>query len=38
MKQKVNFYDFCDAFRSYGRQDSFSYEAQRALFDWLETP
>ena len=36
MKQIVNFYDFCDAFHSYGRQDSFSYEAQRALFDWLE--
>lgn len=36
MKQTVNFYDFCDAFHSHGRQDSFSYEGKRALFDWIE--
>lgn len=27
---------FCDAFFDMGRQDSFSYEAKRCLFDYLE--
>jgi hypothetical protein len=36
MKQTVNFCDFCDAFRNHGRQDSFSHEGKRALFDWIE--
>ncbi len=36
MKQTINFYDFSDAFRKAGRGDQFSYEGQRALFDYLE--
>lgn len=36
MKQTVNFNDFCDAWRKHGRNDSFSYEGKRALFDWIE--
>jgi len=36
MKTSVSFCDFCDAFRAYDRQDSFSYEAKRVIFDYLE--
>lgn len=36
MKQSVNFSDFCDAFRQAGRDDSFSYEGKRVLFEYLE--
>ena len=36
MYQTVSFSDFCDAFRSMGRNEQFSYEGKRALFDWLE--
>ena len=36
MKTSVNFSDFCDAFCAAGRNDSFSYDGKRALFDWLE--
>lgn len=36
MKQKVNFHRFQDAFQNMGRGSQFSYEAQRALFDYLE--
>lgn len=36
MKQSVNFSEFVDAFRAHGRQDQFSYEGKRALFDYLE--
>lgn len=36
MKDSVNFYDFCDRFRSHGREDSFSYEGKKALFEYLE--
>lgn len=36
MKQSVNFSDFCDAFRDYDRNDNFSYEGKKALFDWIE--
>lgn len=36
MYQQVNFSMFCDAFRSMGREDEFSYEGKRALFDWLK--
>jgi len=32
----VNFSMFQDAFRSMGRSNQFSYEALRALFDYLE--
>ena len=36
MKQSVNFSNFCDAFQSHGRNDSFTYAGKRALFDYLE--
>jgi hypothetical protein len=36
MKQTINFYDFSDAFRKAGRADQFTYEGQRALFEYLE--
>ena len=36
MYQTINFGDFCDAFRAYDRQDQFSYEAKRMLFDYLD--
>ena len=36
MYQTINFYDFCKAFRDLGREDQFSYEAKRMLFDHLE--
>lgn len=36
MKTTVYFSDFCDAFRKYNRDDNFSYDGKRALFDYLE--
>jgi len=36
MKQSVNFSQFCDAFKSYGRGDNFDYEGLQVLFDYLE--
>lgn len=36
MKTTVNFSDFCDAFKSYNRDNNFSYNGKRALFDYLE--
>ena len=36
MYQTINFYDFCDAFRSHGRENQFSYEALSVLFDFFE--
>lgn len=36
MLQSVNFSSFCDAFRSMGRNEQFSYGAKRVLFDYLE--
>jgi hypothetical protein len=36
MKIEVTFYNFVDAFRNHGRENSFSYEAKRALFNYLE--
>ena len=36
MKNSVNFSQFCDAFIDYDRNDNFSYEGKRALFDYLE--
>ena len=36
MKQSINFHQFQDAFERMGRGTQFSYEAQRALFDYLE--
>ena len=34
--QTVNFSDFCDAFRACGRNENFSYQGKRVLFDMLE--
>ncbi len=36
MKQSINFSQFVDAFRAYGRYDSFGYDALRIIFDYLE--
>jgi hypothetical protein len=36
MKQNINFSQFNDAFTGHGRQDQFTYQAKRALFDWIE--
>ena len=36
MKQSINFYDFDRAFSDHGREDQFTYEGKRALFDWFE--
>ena len=37
MKQSVNFFQFCDAFRAYDRYYSFGYQALRVIFDYLES-
>ena len=36
MKNSVNFSQFCDAFRDMGRNENFSYDGKRALFDFIE--
>lgn len=36
MKQSIGFCQFCDAFTAMDRQDSYTYEGKRALFDYLE--
>ena len=36
MKTTVTFCDFCDAFRKFDRNDTFSYDGKKALFDYLE--
>jgi hypothetical protein len=36
MKQTINFSQFCDAFHNMGREDQFSYEGKKALFEYLE--
>ena len=36
MKQTINSSDFIDAFRAHGRQNQFSYDGLRALFEYLE--
>jgi hypothetical protein len=36
MYQTVNFQNFCGAFSSHDKDVNFSYEAKRALFDYLE--
>ena len=35
MKTTITFSAFCDAFRDMGREDNFTYEGKRALFDGL---
>jgi len=36
MKTTIDFCDFCDAFRKFDRNDTFSYDGKKALFDYLE--
>ena len=36
MKEKIDFTTFCNRFKEYNRDDNFSYEGKRALFDYLE--
>ena len=36
MKRNVTEHDFTEAFRDYGRQDNFSYEGLKALYEWFE--
>ena len=36
MKTSVSFSQFCDAFRNADRNENFSYDGKRALFDYLE--
>ena len=36
MKTSVSFSQFCDAFRDADRNENFSYDGKRALFDFLE--
>jgi hypothetical protein len=36
MFSTVTFSAFCDAFRAHDRQDQFSYQGKRAIFDFLE--
>ena len=36
MKQTINSSEFVDAFRAHGRQNQFSYDGLRALFEYLE--
>jgi hypothetical protein len=36
MKTTVTFCDFCDEFRKCNRNDTFSYDGKKALFDYLE--
>ncbi len=36
MKQTVNFSEFCDRFRDMNRNENFTYDGKRALFDYLE--
>lgn len=36
MKTSINFSQFCDAFRDMNRNENFSYEGKRALFEYLE--
>jgi len=36
MKEQVNFSDFLDRFRSHDRDDQFTYDGKKALFEYLE--
>ena len=36
MKTNVTFCDFCDGFRDHNRNENFSYDGKKALYDWLE--
>ena len=36
MKENINFSTFCDRFEQMNRNNNFSYEGKRALFEYLE--
>ena len=36
MKENISFSTFCDRFKQMNRDNNFSYEGKRALFDYLE--
>lgn len=36
MKQTINFSQFCDAFIRMNRDNNFSYDGKKALFDYIE--
>lgn len=36
MKETINFSQFCDRFRDTNRDNNFTYDGKRALFDYLE--
>ena len=36
MKQTIGFNQFCDGFRGMNRNDNFTHEGKKALFDFLE--
>lgn len=36
MKQTINFYSFREAFEKLGRENNFTYDGLRALFEYLE--
>ena len=36
MKQVINFSQFVDSFRDAGRENQFTYNGKRALYDWFE--
>ena len=36
MKTSINFSQFCDAFRDMNRNENFSYDGKRALFEYFE--
>lgn len=36
MKQTINFYQFCRGFETMDRNENFSYQGKKALFEYLE--
>lgn len=36
LTKEVTFYDFLEEFKNHGREDQFSYEGKKAIFDYLE--
>jgi len=37
MKEEINFSQFCDRFRDMNRDNNFTYDGKKALFDYLES-
>ncbi len=37
MKEEISFSIFCNRFRDMNRDDNFTYDGKRALFDYLES-